>query len=391
MKILQLISSGGFYGAESVLVNLSVELQHAGHRCIVGVFENSGNTNTEVGDRAELLGLAVCRVPCRSRIDWRTVRQVRKIIEGDEVDLVHAHGYKADFYALLATRVAASPVTATCHNWLGESGAMRAYARLDRYLLRFFDGVAAVSGPVAEQLRQAGVRRRVQVIPNGVPVPSSDSRSTLADHIRMGDRIVVGTVGRLSSEKGASFLIEAAAKICPDFPRAFFVLVGDGPMRSALEARVRELGMEGQFLFTGQRHDVEQIYRAFDIFVLPSLEEGMPMALLEAMAAGLPVVATKVGGVPDIVNDPSVGTLVDPGDANAIATGIRDLLNSRSQREEIGSNGRKRVEESFSAAAMARRYVELYQQVLLRRRAGNYESAAAARQVKTDVARRPQS
>ena len=115
------------------------------------------------------------------------------------------------------------------------------------------------------------------------------------------------------------------------------------------------------------------------------------MALLEAMAAGLPVVATKVGGVPDIVNDPSVGTLVDPGDANAIATGIRDLLDSRSQREEIGSKGRKRVEESFSAAAMARRYVELYQQVLLRRRAGNYESAAAVRQVNTDVARRPQS
>ena len=319
------------------------------------------------------------------------MRQIRRIVEGDGVDLVHAHGYKADFYALLATRMAKAPVTATCHNWLGESGTMRAYARLDRYLLRFFDGIAAVSESVAEQLGQARVRQRVHVIPNGVPMPCSGSRSTFADQIRMGDRIVVGTVGRLSSEKGASFLIEAAAKICPDFPRAFFVLVGDGPMRSALEARVRELGMEGQFLFTGQRHDVQQIYRAFDIFVLPSLEEGMPMALLEAMAAGLPVVATKVGGVPDIVNDPSVGTLVDPGDANAIATGIRDLLSDRSRREEIGSKGRKRVEESFSAAAMARRYVELYQQVLLRRRAGNYESAAAARQVKTDVARRPQS
>src|SRR5271165_1851096 len=99
MKILQLISSGGFYGAENVLVNLSVELQRIGHSCIVGVFENSKNRNTEVGDRAELVGLTVHRIPCRSRFDWGTVREIRKMIEGDGVDLVHAHGYKADFYA----------------------------------------------------------------------------------------------------------------------------------------------------------------------------------------------------------------------------------------------------------------------------------------------------
>lgn len=391
MKILQLISSGGFYGAESVLLNLAVELPHTGHSCVVGVFENSKNTNTEVGDRSEMAGLTVRRIPCRSRLDWRTVRQIRRIVEGDGVDLVHAHGYKADFYALLATRIAKAPVTATCHNWLGESGTMRAYARLDRYLLRFFDGIAAVSESVAEQLGHARVRQRVHVIPNGVPMPCSGSRSTVADQIRLGDRIVVGTVGSLSAEKGASFLIEAASRILPDFPRAFFVLVGDGPLRSALEARVRELGMAGQFLFTGQRNDMDQIYRSFDIYVLPSLEEAMPMALLEAMAAGLPVVATKVGGVPDVVNDPSVGTLVEPGDPNAIATGVRDLLSNQSRREQIGSNARTRVENHFSAAAMARRYAELYQEALLRRSAGNRTSAAATRQAKMNVVRRPQS
>jgi len=149
MKILQLISSGGFYGAESVLLNLSVELQRSGHTCMVGVFENAKNANTEVGARAEIAGLAVRRIPCRSRFDWQTVRQIQKIIEEDGIDLVHAHGYKADFYALLAARLAEVPVTATCHNWLGKSRSMRAYARLDRYLLRFFDGVAAVSRSVA--------------------------------------------------------------------------------------------------------------------------------------------------------------------------------------------------------------------------------------------------
>jgi len=101
MKILQLISSGGFYGAESVLLNLSVELQRTGHGCIVGVFQNSRNTNTEVGDRAEIAGLAVRRIPCRARFDWQTIRKIWAIIEGDGIDLAHAHGYKANFYALL--------------------------------------------------------------------------------------------------------------------------------------------------------------------------------------------------------------------------------------------------------------------------------------------------
>lgn len=117
----------------------------------------------------------------------------------------------------------------------------------------------------------------------------------------------------------------------------------------------------------------------------------MPMALLEAMAAGLPVVATKVGGVPDVVNDPSLGTLVEPGDPHAIATGVRDLLSNQSRREQIGSNARTRVEDHFSAAAMARRYAELYQEALFRRSAGNRASVAATRQAKMDVARRPQS
>jgi glycosyltransferase involved in cell wall biosynthesis len=390
MKILQLISSGGFYGAESVLLNLSVELQRSGHTCMVGVFENAKNANTEVGARAEIAGLAVRRIPCRSRFDWQTVRQIQKIIEEDGIDLVHAHGYKADFYALLAARLAEVPVTATCHNWLGESWSMRAYARLDRYLLRFFDGVAAVSNSVAEQLGHTGTRQRMRVIANGVPTHGPGIESRLADQIRKGDRLVVGAVGRLSLEKGAAVLIEAASKICPDFPQAFFVVVGDGPLRSSVEAGVRELGITGQFLFTGERNDVDQIYRSFDVYVLPSFQEGMPMALLEAMAAGLPVVATKVGGVPDLVCDPSVGTLVEPGDPTAFAAGIRGLLSDQSRRERMGSNARRRVEDHFSAAAMARNYGELYQEALLRRSGGNRSLVAATGHAKVDVARRAQ-
>lgn len=364
MKILQLISSGGFYGAESVLVNLSVELQRIGHRCLIGIFENSKTRNTEVGERAEALGLRVLRIPCRGQMDWAALRRIRGVIEQEGIELVHAHGYKADFYALLARRGTGVPVAATCHNWLGRTLATRAYGALDRYLLRFFDGIAAVSSSVADQLFEAGVRREIRLIPNGVaPVPS-ENPSDLPNEFRQADRIVVGSVGRLSAEKGTAFLIEAAAKICSELPNVQFVQVGDGPLRSQLEARVRELGIEQQFVFTGERRDMPRVYRSFDVFVLASLNEGMPMALLEAMAAGLPVVATRVGAVPELLGSPEVGCLVEPGDFNALADGMREFLVNKSRREELGARARKRVEEQFSAGAMARKYEDLYKQLL---------------------------
>jgi glycosyltransferase involved in cell wall biosynthesis len=385
MKILQLISSGGFYGAESVLLNLSVELQHIGHRCTVGVFENSANRNTEVADRSAARGLRVVRVPCRGQMDWGAVREVRRIIEEEDVDLVHAHGYKADFYALLARRRTTVPAIATCHNWPGRSLSMRAYGWLDRYLLRFFDGVAAVSSSVADQLVKAGVRQEVRLISNGVTFASTESRFDVSGEFRQADRIVVGTVGRLSAEKGTTFLIEAAGKICGEFPNVLFVQVGDGPLRNNLEMRVRELGIERQFLFAGRREDIAQVYRSFDVFVLASLTEGMPMVLLEAMAAGLPVVATKVGAVPEVIGHPSAGTLVEPGDSNALATGIRDFLASKTRREEVGANAKMRAEDQFSASAMARKYVDLYQQVLLRQSTRKKATTVSASPAKRDA------
>jgi glycosyltransferase involved in cell wall biosynthesis len=194
-----------------------------------------------------------------------------------------------------------------------------------------------------------------------------ENLSDLREEFGRAGQIVVGSVGRLSSEKGTSFFVEAAARLCREFTDLSFVQVGDGPLREVLEAQVRQLGIERQFIFAGQRQDMAQVYRSFDVFVLPSLMEGMPMALLEAMSGGLPVVATSVGAVPGVLCGPDLGHLVPPGDSEALAAGIRPFVLDRAKRESVGAAAKKRVEEHFSASAMARKYVDLYREILVRR------------------------
>jgi glycosyltransferase involved in cell wall biosynthesis len=367
MRILQLISSGGFYGAESVLVNLSVELTRSGHHCTVGVFENSANKNTEVGDRAQQLGLEVVAIPCRGQVDPNLVERIQNIVEHENIDIIHSHGYKANFYALLTRRKTGVPISATCHNWLGRTLSTRIYGALDRYLLRFFDGIAAVSTSVADQLVEAGVRNEIRVIPNGVTSELNENLQDLRSEFGQRGQIIVGSVGRLSSEKGTNYFVEAAAKICRDLSNVTFVQVGDGPSRGDLEAQVRQAGIERQFVFAGQRQDMARVYRSLDVFVLPSLNEGMPMALLEAMSASLPIVATKVGAVPNILSTPEIGSLVAPGDAEALAAAIRMFIVDPARRESVGREAKKQVEERFSAAAMAKKYVDLYSEILVRK------------------------
>lgn len=366
MIILQLISSGGFYGAEAMLVSLAVELNRGGHECIVGVFHNETRVNIEVAERAAELGLTVRFIRCRSQFDWRAVREIQAIVERDAIELVHTHGYKADFYGLLGARLAGVPIVATCHNWLDNHRNLRIYARLDRHLLRFFGAIVAVSRPVANQLSRTVPAQRLQVIPNGVSVSDEGVILPVASDLRFESRTVVGTVGRLSLEKGHAVLVEAAAKVCIDtsLPKPLFIVVGDGPVMADLLAQVSQLGLTDVFLFAGQRQDMPAVYPAFDLFVLPSLTEAMPMALLEAMAAGLPVIATKVGAIPEVLSDSSFGAVVAPGNPSELAAAIIELLRDRQRRIEVGANARKRVRDLFSSTTMTSRYIGVYRQLV---------------------------
>jgi len=366
MTILFLISSEGYFGIESMLVTLAQSLTRLGCRCLVGVFRDSRISHIEVADTAERLGLAVELIPCRGRLDWQAVARIRHLLRKHDVDVLHPHGYKADLYAYAASRLSPVHLVATSHNWPNPRAIMRAYAVCDRFLLRRFDRVVAVSLPVMNLLRSSRVRAdRLSYIPNGVAIDRFRSASpTLNDKFAEGRPARIGFVGRCVAEKGGADLLQAARRVINQAPATTFMFIGDGPVRDQWEALARELGIAEQVVFTGVRNDMPGVYASLDMLVLPSLMESLPMCLLEAMAAGKPVIATRVGAIPSVISHRSTGFLVEPGDVGGLAKSILSLLKNPSLSRQVSESAQRLVSQSFSDSAMAAQYLTLYQQLL---------------------------
>jgi glycosyltransferase involved in cell wall biosynthesis len=367
MKVVYLISSGGFYGAEAMLLALARHSFRHGWDATVAAFEDSRRPHLEILDHARKLGLEVEAVPCRGRWDRDAAGRLREVMNRRSADVLHTHGYKADIYGWMAARPHRFALVATCHNWPDPNPFMRAYAALDRRALRSFDRVAAVSDSVAAILLGSGVAaEKLSVIPNGVDVERfAAARATLQPPPATQ---IVGFVGRLVEAKGGGILLRAARTVLAACPETLFVLAGDGPLRAGWEALAERSGICKRVLFLGVRNDMPGVYASLDMLVLPSWEEASPMCVLEAMAAGKPIVATRVGAIPNLVIPGVTGFLVEPGDVPALSEAILKLLRDPALARRFGENGRLHVSRNFSAAAAAARYIELYDAALAMRR-----------------------
>jgi len=377
-SILFLVSSEGYYGVENMLVTLAEQLNQAGHRSVVGVFRNSRFPHIEVAERAEERGIPVEIVECRGRLDRSAVDEVRRLLDKHNVDVLHPHGYKADMYAYAATRRSKrTALVATSHNWPNKQAAMRFYAAIDRLLLGRFDRVVAVSEMVGGVLRRWGVpRRKLSVIFNGVEIERfHGAKPSLRSELPADGASFVGVVGRLVPDKGGALLIEAAEAVLAACPNTRFVFVGEGPARREWEELAAKKGIQDRVTFTGERRDMPGVYASFDMVVLPSLVESMPMCLLEAMAARRPVIATRVGEVPNMVVDGATGLLTDPGDVAGMARAITRLLREPGLGQQFGEQGHRHAVEFFSAQAMAASYTSLYRE-LVANNGGSRQDAA---------------
>jgi len=377
MRILQLISSAGYYGAENVLVCLAESLRSAGHENLIGVFHNQHRPNTEIADRARTLALPTVIFPCRGRLDRDAIASIQQCVRDNDIDLIHTHGYKSNIYGILAARAARVPMVATCHNWPALTLPLRLYSILDRMVLHKANHVVAVSENVRRRLRHFAIsRRKISVIQNGVDTRRfASAQPVLRQELGLNGRTVVGAVGRLSSEKGHKFLLEAAPRLFAEFPDLAVVFVGAGPEQPALESLAKEFNLQDRVFFAGFRNDMPQVYASIDIFVLPSLEEAMPLTMLEAMAAGLPVVASDVGDIGKTIGSSDCGLLVQPGSAEELLAALARVLRDPALRAALGANARARVHSAFSIQRTAAQYLEVYQSVLHARRSWRYELA----------------
>jgi len=303
----------------------------------------------------------------------RDLLQTLACVRSHGVDLIHSHGYRADVLGVTVAKVLGLPIVSTCHGYVSTDRRLGLYNRLDLVALRYFDRVIAVSDQLRTELIRHGIDQlRVQTLVNGI----GDYRRSDRDRIRSGvrrrhgiaeDEIVFGFVGRLGQEKGLAYLIAALANLGGE--RFRLLLVGDGPQRAALEDAATRAGMGDKVLFVGFQDDPAGWYPAMDVFVLPSLTEGTPMVLLEAMSTGLPVIATAVGGVPSVVADHENGLLVPPADAIGLARAMNVLAPDRTLRSALGDRARASVLEKFDVRAWIRAMHDIYEGTVAERRA----------------------
>lgn len=364
IKVLQVIEGFSLGGAEKKLLELADHFdQDRFHTTICSL--GLGNEIASEFEKLKNTGIDVVRIPRRTRFDFTHVFKVANFMREQKIDVVMTTLNYADVIGLIAGRLAGvkaafSWETISAPEWLYKR-------RLWPYLfaIKFCNRVISVSEATKTWLieKRKVPAEKVEVIPYGVNLEefNTHDNSNLREELGLGKDIpIVGMVGRLHPQKGHTYLIQAAKLITKKRANVQFVLIGDGKLRSKLESEAEENNLSKNFHFLGFRSDVSQLIQGFNIFVLPSLYEGLPNVVLEAMATAKPVVATPVDGTKEAVVDGETGLLVPQKDPAALAEALLKLIENPEKLQEMGQKGRKRVEEKFSLVKQVQRFEQLY-------------------------------
>lgn len=366
LRVLGVDPELGFAGGQSQVLGLTLALIRFGHSA-----ELACDPRGKLLRRATEAGVRCHPLAIRNALDFAAALRLRRMVARGGYDVVHFHTSRAHSMAPMVR--------------LGYAGAMVATRRMDYVPNRVFapylynhavDGVAAISTGVADALASAGVdRNRITIIPSGVDCerfrPASPPEREAA-RARLGigaSEIAAGTIGMLEERKGQVYLLEAIARLAraKDLPRIVVLIAGEGSLREQLTERARQFEISNRVMLLGLIEDARSLLDALDIFVLPSLKEGLGIALLEAMASGIAAIGSRTGGILDVVEDGRTGLLVTPGDSTGLAEAIGRLACDAHTRATLGGAGRSRICEGFSLEAMARKTAALYHACLAAR------------------------
>jgi glycosyltransferase involved in cell wall biosynthesis len=297
----------------------------------------------------------------RSAMDVAGVGALARLVRSGRFDILHAHDYKANALARLLWPAGGYRIIATAHGYNRTTRREACYYALEKLLLRSVDAVICPSRNLADQLARSGVSRsRLHLVPNAIAIedwPYQPRRSR-------GETLRVLYVGRLSPEKNVPALLEAGAHLRRNGLALVIEIAGEGPQRGELEAQAAQLGLTEAVSFLGLRDDVAEVMARCDLFVNPSLTEGMPNTVLEALSSGLPVIATDVGATCELVVHEQTGLLVPPADVPALAAAIARLAQTPDLAQYLALRGRRHVEDQFSLLSRTALIVALYRGVL---------------------------
>lgn len=325
----------------------------------------------EIRRRAAQHGAPLESVPDRGPWDLRVLRRLLELCRRERVAIWHGHDYKSNAIGLLLSCWWPMRLVTTVHGWVRHTRRTPLYYGIDRLCLPRFERVICVSPDLQDQCVGCGVPQpRCVLIENGVDTAEYRRTCTTAEaKARLGiapDQFVIGAVGRLSVEKAFDLLVRVADELLHRGMDIRLLIVGEGNERPRLESLVSTLGREDRIQLLGYRADTAAIYQAMDVFVLSSLREGLPNVLLEAMALEVPVVATRIAGVPRLVQHEANGLLVDAGSQKALSHAVARLAASAELRSRLAQAGRRTIERDYSFAGRMQRIREIYDELLSR-------------------------
>ncbi len=368
IRVLHVIKGLGRGGAERLLEHAQRQVDRERFRLHFAYFlEHKGALAETLRDLGGDVSLLRASGPGGMAL---AAGRLTRLVRERRIDLIHAHLPLSATVARLAGHRARVPVVYTEHNLHERHHPMSRWA--NRATWKMQRQVIAVSSAVAQSIdRHLGDRVPVRVVPNGVPVGELGADPAAAQSFRArldiaSDAPVVGQIAVFRPEKRLGLWLETAALVRQSLPECRFVLVGDGPERERLERRAHELGLDGAVHFTGLLDDVRPALWAFDVMLVSSKFEGLPLVVLEAMAASVPVVATAVGGIPEAIENGNSGILIEQPDAEALSRATIELLGTPALSDRLGRAALARVTERYSSEAMQRRLEALYLEVLAR-------------------------
>ena len=353
-----MLSSLGVGGQERVALDLAIGQKARGHR--VAVISLAPPPDGAMADEFREHGIAVERVAKRGGLDPTLVPRLVRALRRHRADVVHTHNPLPLIYGAPAARLAGAAAIHTKH---GVNPGSRGHRMLRRAAAQLAHAFVAVSDTTAAQARvqHDAPPSRMAMIANGIRLdryhPDPEARAATRVELGLGDAWVVGHVGRLDPYKNQALLVRAMAPLLSS--RVRLVIVGDGPTRGEVEAEVARLPEPRWVVMTGRRMDVPRLMPAFDVFALSSKSEGLPLVVPEAMAAGLPIVTTAVGGLPSVVDDGATGSLV-PIDATMLGAALGRLADDPDRARAMGVRARQVALERYSADRMVEAYLALY-------------------------------
>jgi glycosyltransferase involved in cell wall biosynthesis len=371
MNVLHLIDSGGLYGAENVVLNLMNRQKELGFKTTLCSIGSKADGRKAIENKAAEVGLPVEIFRMRNGPNVSGAIRINKYAHNNNVDIIHCHGYKANILsALLPFKYGRIPYIVTLHGWTSTRifTKMWAYECLDAIMAKRADRVVAVSHAMGENTRLKYLNISPLVIYNGIPDREEnnidkDNSSILIGVDKAELRLI--SIGRLSKEKGYDKLLKTVFHIKTKWNKNVrLFIVGEGPEKSNLAKLCQEYGISDDVSLPGYMVNAFKILKCFDIFVMSSLTEGMPITLLEAMRVGMPIVATAVGGIPEALEGGKCGILVPPGNEMDLAKKIVELNANSLLREDLSNKAKIRFQEEFTVEKMEEKYRTVYADVI---------------------------